>query len=201
MALPIAGIAGDQQAALIGQACFQPGMIKSTYGTGCFALLNTGSKAVASKNRLLTTVGYKIKGNLAYANEGSIFVAGAAVQWLRDGLKLIQQAGDTEALARSIAGTNGVYLVPAFTGLGAPYWDPTRARRDPRPYARHRHRGDRALGAGGGVLPDPRPDDGDGRRCRRAPPAGCASMAAWCATTGSCSSWPTSSTCRSSGRW
>ena len=125
MALPIAGIAGDQQAALIGQACFQPGMIKSTYGTGCFALLNTGSKAVASKNRLLTTVGYKIKGNLAYANEGSIFVAGAAVQWLRDGLKLIQQAGETEALARSIAGTNGVYLVPAFTGLGAPYWDPT----------------------------------------------------------------------------
>ena len=125
VALPIAGIAGDQQAALIGQACFQPGMIKSTYGTGCFALLNTGNKAVASKNRLLTTVGYKIKGNLAYANEGSIFVAGAAVQWLRDGLKLIQQAGDTEALARSIAGTNGVYLVPAFTGLGAPYWDPT----------------------------------------------------------------------------
>jgi glycerol kinase len=122
--LPVAGIAGDQQAALIGQACFQPGMIKSTYGTGCFALLNTGNRAVASKNRLLTTVGYKIKGDLCYANEGSIFVAGAAVQWLRDGLKLIQQAGDTEALARSVAGTNGVYLVPAFTGLGAPYWDP-----------------------------------------------------------------------------
>jgi glycerol kinase len=118
-------VAGDQQAALIGQACFQPGMIKSTYGTGCFALLNTGGKAVTSTNRLLTTVGYKIKGELAYAIEGSIFVAGAAVQWLRDGLKLIQQAGDTEALARSVAGTNGVYLVPAFTGLGAPYWDPT----------------------------------------------------------------------------
>ena len=128
-ALPIAGIAGDQQAALIGQACFQPGMIKSTYGTGCFVLLNTGSKAVASRNRLLTTVAYKLKGELAYAIEGSIFVAGAAVQWLRDGLKLIQQAGETEALARSIAGTNGVYLVPAFTGLGAPYWDPTRAAR------------------------------------------------------------------------
>ncbi len=124
-ALPIGGIAGDQQAALIGQACFQPGMIKSTYGTGCFALLNTGGKAVASKNRLLTTVGYKIKGDLAYAIEGNIFVAGAAVQWLRDGLKLIHQAGETEALARSIAGTNGVYLVPAFTGLGAPFWDPT----------------------------------------------------------------------------
>jgi glycerol kinase len=125
IALPIRGVAGDQQAALIGQACFQPGMIKSTYGTGCFALLNTGGKAVTSTNRLLTTVGYKIKGELAYAIEGSIFVAGAAVQWLRDGLKLIQQAGDTEALARSVAGTNGVYLVPAFTGLGAPYWDPT----------------------------------------------------------------------------
>jgi glycerol kinase len=125
VALPIAGVAGDQQAALIGQACFQPGMIKSTYGTGCFALLNTGAKAVTSNNRLLTTVGYKLKGDLAYAIEGSIFVAGAAVQWLRDGLKLIQQAGETEALARSVAGTNGVYLVPAFTGLGAPYWDPT----------------------------------------------------------------------------
>jgi glycerol kinase len=109
--LPIAGIAGDQQAALIGQACFQPGMIKSTYGTGCFALLNTGKKPVASKNRLLTTVGYKIKGDLAYANEGSIFVAGAAVQWLRDGLKLIAQAGETEALARSIAGTGIAEIV------------------------------------------------------------------------------------------
>jgi len=123
--LPIGGMAGDQQSALIGQACFKPGMIKSTYGTGCFALLNTGSKAMASKNRLLTTIGYRLKGELAYAIEGSIFVAGAAVQWLRDGLKLIQQAGETEALARSIAGNNGVYLVPAFTGLGAPYWDPS----------------------------------------------------------------------------
>ncbi|MBL9034139.1 MAG: glycerol kinase GlpK [Rhodospirillaceae bacterium] len=125
VALPIAGVAGDQQAALIGQACFQPGMIKSTYGTGCFALLNTGGKVVTSNNRLLSTVGYKLKGELAYAIEGSIFVAGAAVQWLRDGLKLIHQAGETEDLARSIAGTNGVYLVPAFTGLGAPYWDPS----------------------------------------------------------------------------
>jgi glycerol kinase len=125
ISLPIGGMAGDQQSALIGQACFKPGMIKSTYGTGCFALLNTGSKAMASRNRLLTTIGYRLKGELAYAIEGSIFVAGAAVQWLRDGLKLIHQAGETEALARSIAGNNGVYLVPAFTGLGAPYWDPS----------------------------------------------------------------------------
>ncbi|WP_374312934.1 glycerol kinase GlpK [Dongia sp.] len=124
VSLPVAGMAGDQQAALIGQACFTPGMIKSTYGTGCFALMNTGGKAVLSKNRLLTTVGYRLKGETAYAVEGSIFIAGAAVQWLRDGLKLIQQAGETERLARSVRGTGGVYLVPAFTGLGAPYWDP-----------------------------------------------------------------------------
>jgi glycerol kinase len=122
--LPIAGMAGDQQAALIGQACFTPGMIKSTYGTGCFALLNTGPVAKRSHNRLLTTIGYRIKGETAYALEGSIFIAGAAVQWLRDGLRLIRQAGETEALARSVATTGGVYLVPAFTGLGAPYWDP-----------------------------------------------------------------------------
>jgi glycerol kinase len=124
VALPVAGMAGDQQAAVIGQACFDPGMIKSTYGTGCFALMNTGATPVHSKNRLLTTVGYKLKGETAYAVEGSIFIAGAAVQWLRDGLKLIQQAGETERLARSVRGTGGVYLVPAFTGLGAPYWDP-----------------------------------------------------------------------------
>ncbi|TDQ80917.1 glycerol kinase [Dongia mobilis] len=124
VALPVAGMAGDQQAAVIGQACFQPGMIKSTYGTGCFALMNTGATPVLSKNRLLTTVGYKLQGETAYAVEGSIFIAGAAVQWLRDGLKLIQQAGETERLARSVRGTGGVYLVPAFTGLGAPYWDP-----------------------------------------------------------------------------
>ncbi|MBL8709255.1 MAG: glycerol kinase GlpK [Rhodospirillaceae bacterium] len=124
VALPITGVAGDQQAALIGQACFTPGMIKSTYGTGCFALMNTGKTAVLSKNRLLTTIGYRLKGEAAYAVEGSIFIAGAAVQWLRDGLKLIQRAGETEQLARSVRGTGGVYLVPAFTGLGAPYWDP-----------------------------------------------------------------------------
>jgi glycerol kinase len=123
-ALPIAGIAGDQQAALVGQAGFGPGMIKSTYGTGCFVVLNTGEQAVTSKNRLLTTLAYRLKGKPTYAIEGSIFVAGAAVQWLRDGLKLIAAAGDSQALAASLEGNRGVYLVPAFTGLGAPYWDP-----------------------------------------------------------------------------
>jgi glycerol kinase len=122
--LPITGIAGDQQAATVGQACFTPGMLKSTYGTGCFALLNTGTQAVTSENRLLTTIAYRLDGQTTYALEGSIFVAGAAVQWLRDGLKLITQAGDSEALAAGIEGTGGVYLVPAFVGLGAPHWDP-----------------------------------------------------------------------------
>ena len=122
--LPITGIAGDQQAATVGQACFQPGMLKSTYGTGCFALLNTGDKPVLSSNRLLTTTAYRLQGKPTYAIEGSIFVAGAAVQWLRDGLKLVKHASETEAIARSAASTKGVYLVPAFVGLGAPYWDP-----------------------------------------------------------------------------
>jgi glycerol kinase len=122
--LPIAGMAGDQQAATVGQACIRPGMIKSTYGTGCFALLNTGTTPVASRNRLLTTIAYRIGGRTTYALEGSIFVAGAAVQWLRDGLKLIARADESEALAAGIQGTGGVYLVPAFVGLGAPIWDP-----------------------------------------------------------------------------
>ena len=122
--LPITGIAGDQQAATVGQACFKPGMLKSTYGTGCFALLNTGDQPVMSTNRLLTTTAYRLNGKPTYAIEGSIFVAGAAVQWLRDGLKLVEHAGDTEAIARRTADTGGVYLVPAFVGLGAPYWDP-----------------------------------------------------------------------------
>jgi glycerol kinase len=122
--IAVAGIAGDQQAATVGQACFAPGMIKSTYGTGCFMVLNTGEQFVLSKNRLLSTVAYRLKGKTTYALEGSIFVAGAAVQWLRDAVHLIRAAGDTEAIAKSIAGTQGVYLVPAFTGLGAPYWDP-----------------------------------------------------------------------------
>ncbi len=123
--VPVCGIAGDQQAALIGQACFSPGMVKSTYGTGCFKVMNTGDTPIRSQNRLLTTVGYRLKGHTTYALEGSIFVAGAAIQWLRDGLKLIQHAGETEALARQAGDHTGVYLVPAFTGLGAPYWDPT----------------------------------------------------------------------------
>jgi glycerol kinase len=121
--IPIAGMAGDQQAATIGQACFAPGMIKSTYGTGCFVMLNTGTEAVTSQNRMLTTVAYRLDGQTTYALEGSIFVAGAAMQWLRDGLKLIDAAPDSEALAKDIDTTDGVIMVPAFTGLGAPYWD------------------------------------------------------------------------------
>ncbi|MGE0667604.1 MAG: glycerol kinase GlpK [Sphingomonadales bacterium] len=122
--LPICGMAGDQQAATVGQACLRPGMIKSTYGTGCFALLNTGTDAVASHNRLLTTVACRLGGVPTYALEGSIFIAGAAIQWLRDGLGIIATSGESAALARSLDGNEGVYMVPAFTGLGAPWWDP-----------------------------------------------------------------------------
>jgi glycerol kinase len=122
--IAIAGIAGDQQAATIGQACFMPGMIKSTYGTGCFALLNTGATPVASKNKLLTTIAYQLAGKRTYALEGSIFVAGSAVQWLRDGLKIIKQAAETGPLADQSDSSQSVYLVPAFVGLGAPYWNP-----------------------------------------------------------------------------
>ncbi|HEV7334487.1 MAG TPA: glycerol kinase GlpK [Bosea sp. (in: a-proteobacteria)] len=122
-AIPIRGIAGDQQAATVGQACFSPGMLKSTYGTGCFALLNTGSKAVASKNRLLTTIAYQLGGERCYALEGSIFIAGAAVQWLRDGLGIIERASQSGQLAANADPGQHVYLVPAFTGLGAPHWD------------------------------------------------------------------------------
>ncbi|KAA0013695.1 glycerol kinase GlpK [Billgrantia pellis] len=122
--LPIAGVVGDQQAALVGQACFEPGMGKSTYGTGCFMIVNTGDTPAVSRNRLLTTVAYRLKGRTTYAIEGSIFVAGAAVQWLRDGLKLFHHAAETEALAKETRDGHSVYLVPAFTGLGAPHWDP-----------------------------------------------------------------------------
>ena len=122
--IPIAGVAGDQQAALVGQACFEPGIIKSTYGTGCFMMLNTGEQALTSSNKLLTTVGYRLKGKTTYALEGSIFVAGAAIQWLRDGLGIIDSAQQSEALAASLDSNHGLYLVPAFTGLGAPHWDP-----------------------------------------------------------------------------
>ncbi len=122
-AIPIRGVAGDQHAAVIGQACFTPGMLKSTYGTGCFALLNTGADLVRSKNRLLTTIAYRLDGKTTYALEGSIFIAGAAVQWLRDGLKLVKHASETGPLARSADPSQNVYMVPAFVGLGAPWWD------------------------------------------------------------------------------
>jgi glycerol kinase len=123
-AIPIAGIAGDQQAATFGQACYTTGMVKNTYGTGCFMLMNTGAEAIASKNNLLTTIGWRIgEEPTQYCLEGSVFIAGAAVQWLRDSLQLIQSASETEALARSVDSTDGVYFVPAFVGLGAPYWD------------------------------------------------------------------------------
>ncbi len=122
-AVPVMGIAGDQQAAMVGQACFSPGMVKSTYGTGCFLLLNTGEAPVASTNRLLTTVACQMAGKRTYALEGAIFVAGAAVQWLRDGLGVIAEAGETGALAAKADPGQSVYLVPAFTGLGAPHWD------------------------------------------------------------------------------
>ncbi|HLB58044.1 MAG TPA: glycerol kinase, partial [Gammaproteobacteria bacterium] len=122
--IPITGIAGDQQAATVGQACFTSGMVKSTYGTGCFMLLNTGDSVIYSKNRLLSTVAYRLNGKVTYGLEGSIFSAGVTIKWLRDTLKLISSASETEALAKSIPDTQGVYLVPGFTGLGAPYWDP-----------------------------------------------------------------------------
>ena len=121
--VPVSGIAGDQQAALFGQMCTQSGMVKNTYGTGCFMLMNTGDKPVMSKNNLLTTVAWKINGQVQYALEGSVFIAGAVVQWLRDGLRLIQTSGDVEELAGKVADNGGVYMVPAFTGLGAPYWN------------------------------------------------------------------------------
>ena len=122
--IPILGVAGDQQAATVGQACFQPGMMKSTYGTGCFALLNTGDTPIRSNNRLLTTVAYQLDGKRTYALEGSIFIAGAVVQWLRDGLKIIREAPETQPLAETADPTQSVVMVPAFTGLGAPYWKP-----------------------------------------------------------------------------
>ncbi len=155
-ALPIAGVAGDQQAALVGQACFKPGMGKSTYGTGCFMIVNTGDTPSVSRNRLLTTVGYRINGKPTYAMEGSIFVAGATVQWLRDGLNLFADASETEALAQKTRSGHSVYLVPAFTGLGAPIGTP-----GPRRHfwldSGYRDRRNRRGRAAGGVLPDSRP--------------------------------------------
>ena len=122
--MPIYGMIGDQQSALVGQACFSPGMVKSTYGTGCFMIANTGKAPLRSENRLLTTVAYRLNGEVTYALEGSIFVAGATIQWLRDGLKFISHASETADMAKKVGYKNSVYLVPAFTGLGAPYWDP-----------------------------------------------------------------------------
>ena len=121
--IPINGVVGDQQAATIGQCCFEPGSLKSTYGTGAFVLLNTGSKKIYSKNRLLTTIAYRINGKTTYAMEGSIFIAGAGVQWLRDRMKFFKKASETEKLVKSLKNNNNIYLVPAFTGLGAPHWD------------------------------------------------------------------------------
>jgi len=121
--IPIAGIAGDQQSALFGQACFEPGMAKNTYGTGCFILMNTGDKIFQSKNGLISTIAYGLNGKIKYALEGSVFIAGAAIKWLRDGLGIIKTAKETEAIAQSVKSSEGVYFVPAFSGLGAPYWD------------------------------------------------------------------------------
>ena len=121
--IPISGIAGDQQAALFGQCCFEPGEAKNTYGTGCFLLMNTGKEAVTSKRGLLTTIAASADGSVNYALEGSIFMAGAAIQWLRDEMRMIKSAGDSEEYALAVEDSNGVYVVPAFTGLGAPYWD------------------------------------------------------------------------------
>jgi glycerol kinase len=121
--IPVAGIAGDQQAALFGQMCTEPGMVKNTYGTGCFMMMNIGTKPIESKNRLLTTVAWQVGGVTHYALEGSIFIAGAVVQWLRDGLGIIQHSSDVEGLAEKVNGSDGVYFVPAFAGLGAPHWD------------------------------------------------------------------------------
>ena len=121
--IPVSGMAGDQQSALFGQMCVQPGMVKNTYGTGCFMLMNTGSKPVTSKNNLLTTVAWKIKNETQYALEGSVFIAGAVVQWLRDGLQIIRTSADVEDLSAKVDDNGGVFMVPAFAGLGAPYWD------------------------------------------------------------------------------
>ena len=121
--IPIGGAAGDQQAALFGQTCFRPGEAKNTYGTGCFLLMNTGETPVFSKNGLVTTIAWGLDGKVKYALEGSIFVAGAAIQWLRDEMRLIDSAADSDYMARKVPDTNGCYVVPAFTGLGAPYWD------------------------------------------------------------------------------
>ena len=122
-AIPVAALCGDQHSALFGQGCFEPGMMKNTYGTGCFLLMNTGSEPAVSQNGLVSTIAWRLNGQCTYALEGSVFVAGAAIQWLRDEMKIIERASETETIARSLPDNGGVYMVPTFTGLGAPYWD------------------------------------------------------------------------------
>ncbi len=165
--VPVMGIAGDQQAATVGQACFSPGMVKSTYGTGCFLLLHTGDTAVASRTRMLTTVALQLAGKRTYALEGAIFVAGAAVQWLRDGLGVIGDAAEAGALAARADVQHPVYLVPAFVGLGAPHWNAEARGALFGLNSRHRRRRTRPRGAGKRRLPDPRPDRGHARRLVR----------------------------------
>ena len=162
--LPVAGIAGDQQAALFGQACFEPGMAKATYGTGCFLLLNTGTTPVESRNKLLTTPACRIAGRTTYAMEGSIFVAGAAVKWLRDGLGVIREAAETEALARQVPDSHGVHLVPAFVGLGAPHWRARGTRDHLGAHVRYVRGPSCARSARVRRFPDARPGRDDGRR-------------------------------------
>ena len=167
--IPILGVAGDQQAATVGHACFKPGMLKSTYGTGCFALLNTGDEAVRSDHRLLTTIAYQLDGKATYALEGSIFIAGAAVQWLRDGLKIIKSAAETSKLAARADPEQAVYLVPAFAGLGAPYWD-AEARGAIYGITRGTTGAEiRPCRAGSGLLPDARPPGRDAPRLAGGP--------------------------------
>jgi glycerol kinase len=172
--IPIAGMAGDQQAALFGQGCLRAGQAKNTYGTGCFLLMNTGERAPVSKSGLVTTIGWGIGGRVEYALEGSVFVTGSAVQWLRDGLGLIRDAAETEALASSVPDSGGVYLVPAFVGLGAPYWGPGGAHpgHHARPRRARHARGDRVPDAGRGRVParrlGPRARGAPGRRRRGA---------------------------------
>ena len=156
--IPVAGIAGDQQAALLGQLCCQEGAVKNTYGTGCFMLLNTGQRPVFSANQLIATIGWNIRGQTTYALEGSVFVAGAVVQWLRDGLKIIRTAAESETLAGSVPDSGGVYFVPAFVGLGAPHWDP---------YARGAVLGSRAYDRAHIARACPRIDCPSGSRCHR----------------------------------
>ena len=200
--IPILGVAGDQQAATIGQACFTPGMMKSTYGTGCFALLNTGDEPVASRNRLLTTIAYQLDGKRTYALEGAIFIAGAAVQWLRDGLQLIEHGSRRDALAQQADPAEQVYLVPAFVGPRRALVGCRGARRDLRAHPQHRRRRARARRARSRRLPDPRSARRHARGLEGAAQATpcCASMAAWSRPTGPCSSSPTFSTRRSTGR-